>query len=358
MHMLDEGWAKTILQCVACTLADAGTPMCEVAWLFHFNDTQTTGVLSDVNATLAKLHIRSHDPEVKFTWVRRGLESLTCVSAMDMPGVFNSLILALGIYTRGNDGNLNLRLLLALQRILYLFGAVHRNAKMRDHTEQEIDDLATLILLLSGALCFCTIPVTVVRVVWFATLKKSNSPQSPPLRCAEDLKATFPTFLPGHKDDEPGRFYNFHVITHILDQVRWFGSLLLMSANRWEATHASVKRLYRATRRCTRTLERCMARAQSAKDRADWLVANAGAVVAEAGGDAGRDSELDSELDSASDPEPDEDQQGENAGDDEDQGAFARTWTTVSKPTDVAFGDVSALAEFTFDPAIAVEFWR
>jgi hypothetical protein len=131
MHMIDEGWANTIIECVTCTLHDAG-------------------VLSDVNTTLAKMHIRSHDPEVKFTWVRNGLQSLTCMSAMDMPGVVNSLILALGVYTRGSDSNLPLRLLLVLQRILYLFCAMHRNMKMRDHTEQEIDDLATLVLLLSG----------------------------------------------------------------------------------------------------------------------------------------------------------------------------------------------------------------
>jgi len=167
------------------------------------------------------------------------------------------------------------------------------------------------------------------------------------------MKATFPKFLPCHKDDETGRFYNSYVTAYILDQVRWFGSLLLMSAGRWEATHASVKRMYRATRRCTCTLERFMARAQSNKERADWLVANKGAVVGETDRDAGRDSE----FDSASDPEPDsggEDQQGEIKGDgEEDQRAFARTWTTpVSKATDVPFGDQSALAEFTFDPAL------
>ena len=138
MHLIDEGWANTIVQCVACVLQDAG-------------------VLSDVNAALSRMHIRSHDPCVKFTWVSSGLQSLTCVSALDMPGVVNSLILALGTYTRGGDSNLPVKKLLPLQRILYLFTAMHRNMTLRDHTDEEIEDLVMLIGLLAGAcnVTFC-----------------------------------------------------------------------------------------------------------------------------------------------------------------------------------------------------------
>ena len=118
------------------------------------------GVLSDVNAVLATMHIRSHDPDVKFTWVESGLQSLSMVSAMDMPGVVNSVILALGVHTWGNGNNLPLTKLLVLQRVLYLFAAMHRNLKMKDHTEQELDDLAMLIILFEGAVfvaCFCVL---------------------------------------------------------------------------------------------------------------------------------------------------------------------------------------------------------
>lgn len=119
------------------------------------------GVLSDVNAVLATMHIRSHDPDVKFTWVKSGLQSLSMVSAMDMPGVVNSVILALGVHTRGNGNNLPLPKLLALQRVLYLFAAMHRNLKMKDHTEEELDDLAMLIILFEGAVtivpCCCAV---------------------------------------------------------------------------------------------------------------------------------------------------------------------------------------------------------
>jgi hypothetical protein len=83
------------------------------------------------------------------------------VSAMDMPGVVNSVILALGVHTRGNGNNLPLPKLLALQRVLYLFAAMHRNLKMKDHTEQELDDLAMLIILFEGAVtivpCCCAV---------------------------------------------------------------------------------------------------------------------------------------------------------------------------------------------------------
>jgi hypothetical protein len=118
MHLMLEGLANVVLTC-----------LCE--------DLQQKGVLSEINATLAKLHVRSHDENTKFTWVRAGLESLTRVCAEDMPGVLNSLTLALGTYERGDS--LTVEDLMRYHRVIYLFGALHRNMKEPDHTEEEID---------------------------------------------------------------------------------------------------------------------------------------------------------------------------------------------------------------------------
>ena len=135
---------------------------------------------------LADMHIRSgHDPTVDFTWVRTGLQSLTKVSAEATPGVLNSLILALGVCTRGDDGNLNLDLLLMLHRVIYLFGALYRNMKMRDHTERELEDLTMLIVLFTEA------------------MKEAFADEG-------ELPAK----------GEPGRFFNFHVLVHVPAQVR------------------------------------------------------------------------------------------------------------------------------------------
>jgi hypothetical protein len=130
-----EGLASTLVHCVAALL-------------------KAKGVLADVNATLVNMNIRSHDPTIKFTWIRTGLQSLTCVSAQDMPGVLNSLVLAVGVYTR--EPKLCLPDLLSVQRSLYLFGALHRNMKMGDHTEEELEDLTRLICLFAGA-CRCVV---------------------------------------------------------------------------------------------------------------------------------------------------------------------------------------------------------
>jgi len=131
------------------------------------------------------MRIRSHGPTVKFTWVRTGLQSLTKVSAEDTPGVLNSLILALGVCTRGDTGNLDLDLLLSLHRVIYLFGALYRNMKERDHIQQELEDLTMLILLFTGP-----------------------------------MKGTFADEGELPAKGEPGRFFNFHVPVHVPAQVR------------------------------------------------------------------------------------------------------------------------------------------
>jgi hypothetical protein len=131
MHLMLEGLANTLVKCTWKTLKDLG-------------------VLGDINKLLADMHIRSHDEFVSFTWVRTGLQSLTMVSAEDTPGVLNSLVLALGVYTR--DDKLSLKDLAGIQRALYLFGCLYRNMKMQDHTEDELDDLARLIVMFEGTL--------------------------------------------------------------------------------------------------------------------------------------------------------------------------------------------------------------
>jgi len=167
MHLMLEGLANAIITCTWTIL-------------------KKRRVLAEVNAALADMHIRSgHDPTVDFTWVRTGLQSLTKVSAEATPGVLNSLISALGVCTRGDDDNLNLDLLLMLHRVVYLFGALYRNMKMRDHTEQELEDLTMLIVLFTGA------------------MKEAFADEG-------ELPAK----------GEPGRFFNFHVLVHVPAQVR------------------------------------------------------------------------------------------------------------------------------------------
>jgi hypothetical protein len=93
-----------------------------------------------------------------------------------------------------------------------------------------------------------------------------------------------------------------------------------------------------------------MQRAQNNKHAADWLVANATSV--EDDEFAEHDSELDSELGS------DVDMGGSESEPENEGSAFVREWSAVSKVTNVPLGKHRALAEFTFDPEIAKEFWR
>ena len=186
------------------------------------------------------------------------------------------------------------------------------------------------------------------------------------------MKSTFPHLPGGAKNEttklpsEPGRFFNFHVIVHLIDQLEWFGNLLLMSANRWETTHSIIKRLYRATRRATRTLASCMERAQNNSRRATWLVDNADPthITVTNVGAAGNAEEANNE----------EQEQDSDEEEKEDDGQVAeRTWTRISKARDVTYrrvvGDREAhkqatkaacsdLAEFTFHPDIAAQFWK
>ena len=48
----------------------------------------------------------------------------------------------------------------------------------------------------------------------------------------ESLKETFSGVGELPAKEEPGRFFNFHVLVHTVDQIRWFGNLLLMNAAR------------------------------------------------------------------------------------------------------------------------------
>ena len=163
---------------------------------------------------------------------------------------------------------------------------------------------------------------------------------------AADMLSLFVRHLPG--GEEPGRFYNFHVLVHVIMQIRWFGSLILMSANRWESTHSSVKKLYRATRRHTRTLATCMSRAHSNQTKAAFLCQDKSADKEEDASDVVEDdSDVDENASYSSD-----------SSDDSDDSEFERKWTKVSKATNVTVGDVGAVAKFTFQPEIAEEFWR
>jgi hypothetical protein len=118
MHLMLEGLANVVVSCLCASF-------------------QEKGILSEIDATLVRLRVRSHGENTKFTWVRAGLGSLTRVCAEDMPGVLNSITLALGTYERGNI--LSVEDLMRYHRVLYLFGALHRNMKERDHTEEELE---------------------------------------------------------------------------------------------------------------------------------------------------------------------------------------------------------------------------
>jgi dsDNA-specific endonuclease/ATPase MutS2 len=126
MHLMLEGLCNTLVMC-----------LCE--------SLRQKGVLAEINAILAAQQVRSNDENTKFTHVRAGLESLTRVCAEDMPGVLNSITLALGAYERGND--LTCEDLMRYHRAIYLFGALHRNMKQRDHTEEEVEVSANVTVL-------------------------------------------------------------------------------------------------------------------------------------------------------------------------------------------------------------------
>jgi hypothetical protein len=174
------------------------------------------------------------------------------------------------------------------------------------------------------------------------------------------MKEIFGSILPGgdKNNREPGRFFNFHVVVHTVEQVRQFGSLLIMNAARWETTHGRVKKLYRATRRATRTLQSCLSRATRNQDRAAWLL------------------ETTTEENKHHFNSSDEDEPGQNAAassgeaslsEDDENHAEDRPWRPVGKVTPlnvqaeqgaVRAGKEPALAEFTFSRGVASEFWK
>jgi len=124
MHLMLEGLANVVVSCLCSAFKEKG-------------------VLSEIDATLANLQVRSHDDNTKFTWVKAGLGSLTRVCAEDMPGVLNSITLALGTYERGSS--LTVEDIMKYHRVLYLFSALLRNMKERDHTEEELDVSDTVL---------------------------------------------------------------------------------------------------------------------------------------------------------------------------------------------------------------------
>ena len=176
------------------------------------------------------------------------------------------------------------------------------------------------------------------------------------------MKEIFGTDLPGGRDKnnpEPGRFFNFHVLVHTVTQVRQFGSLLIMNAARWETTHSRVKKLYRCTRRATRTLLSCLSRATRNQDRAAWLLQTTAA-------------EKKHHRDSSDDDDDEPGQAAALSSDDasqseDDDSHAARPWRPVGKVTslsvDAEQGAVRAgkepeLAGFTFSSEVASEFWK
>jgi len=72
-----------------------------------------------------------------------------------------------------------------LHRVIYLFGALYRNMKERDHIQQELEDLTIFILFFT-----------------------------------ESMKETFADEGELPAKGEPGRFFNFYVLVHVPAHVR------------------------------------------------------------------------------------------------------------------------------------------
>ena len=148
------------------------------------------------------------------------------------------------------------------------------------------------------------------------------------------LLEVFQGHVPG--GETPGRFHNYHVLAHTIDQIRWFGSLLLMNSARWETTHSSLKSIYRTTRRATRTLHADLNRAKEKSDRAAFLLSEC----------EPKNSKKAKTIDNS--------QQAES---EEENEPPTRVWSKISKKHDVTVGDESGLAKFTFSRDIAKAFW-
>jgi len=133
MHLMLEGLGRTMIACIMELLSPSA--------------------LSNINATLFHMDVRSHDEFVKFAKVKSGLQSLKMISAEDVPAILNSLTLALGVHTQGE--HLDLDTLVKLHRAIYLFGCLYRNMDLQTHTEADVGEMRSLIVLFTGGCVFC-----------------------------------------------------------------------------------------------------------------------------------------------------------------------------------------------------------
>jgi hypothetical protein len=152
--------------------------------------------------------------------------------------------------------------------------------------------------------------------------------------------------------EEPGRFYNFHVLAHTVKQIEWFGNLMVMSAARWETTHRRVKKLYRATRRRTRTLAACLTKAHERSEQTQWVLEQKRPTVTQSEARNGGGSDSDRDSDSDMEEEREEEEEKEEEKEEE------REWKSLSKKSIVDAKEVDEVAKFTLTDGVAQAFSR
>jgi hypothetical protein len=96
------------------------------------------GRIGRVNEYLAELAIKTNDPDIQLKRIKKGVENLTIVSAMDLPGVLLQGALALGDYSDPSKG-LPIRKTKKIQRTIALFFAVVRQMKYDECEQSDVD---------------------------------------------------------------------------------------------------------------------------------------------------------------------------------------------------------------------------
>ena len=96
------------------------------------------GRIGPVNEYLAELAIKTNDPDIQLKRIKKGVENLTIVSAMDLPGVLLQGSLALGDYSGPSKG-LPIRKTKKIQRTIALFFAVVRQMKYDECEQSDVD---------------------------------------------------------------------------------------------------------------------------------------------------------------------------------------------------------------------------
>jgi hypothetical protein len=96
------------------------------------------GRIGPVNDYLADLAIKTNDPDIQLKRIKKGVENLTIVSALDLPGVLLQGASALGGYSDPSKG-LPIQKTKKIQRTIALFFAVVRQMKYDECEQSDVD---------------------------------------------------------------------------------------------------------------------------------------------------------------------------------------------------------------------------